>query len=963
MARGTPLTFDQYGRIGISGTDAFVVLNDNVWKNLLEAGADPIPLNAVKTDSDGTLYYASLASWGRLEKTPSGCYRATPLLQEAPPSWVLSTHFDRVLLTSDSVYIAGFNGMIRWDRASRKTTFFEVPNLSSIYVYEGNVFISTHSHERLRLDLQTNTLERDTNDASETFAVRHFVDTGPHTALIATMGRHLLRLAGDTVEPVTGRLGGELPGPVLAMQRLPEGEIAVSVAAMGVFLVDSSGRVKTEIAGPNDPQITNLACMEPGVLWGATEHGVVKIFYRSRFDTFGQADGIPVVWPQIVSWDGGVIVASGGRFYESVPESGTGERPFRPLQDEPKVGGWGIATSGDTLFLGNNLGVFARTPGKPFECVLAGLDAFRLAASEDGTCFVIGEREIAALRKTNGEWREAAPRIKGGGNPYNVHSVDRAVWIELGVNRVARLTMKSGAIQLQTFEDFGWDPGWIHVSSVGHRVILAGAKNHRAYYNEDLEQFTSAAELDRVLSASPVPVRRLLRDSRGVYWGSYDSGVLTLTPRGADLQVDQRGLAGISEVVPRLQVLEAGTDVWVCGRHSLARVSIDAPASDVSMAPAPTLVSARDDRTNLDLLNANSAIEWRRLPYRNNSLTLAFFRGTYVGYRSHGYRHRLNDGGWVTEKNSSRVSLYDLREGDYRLAVQAVDDAGPFGATSTFEFAVLPPWYRTWFAFAAYGSLGVILLFAASRLSARRTRARNRELQRLVSERTRQLERTIVQLGEEARERATLEERNRLANEIHDSLEQGFTGLAMQLEATSRLPLVGPEVSAGIQTAIEMISFCRKEVRNAVRNLHSAILDNRGLDNALGQLIKQLGLPDGAASLEIIGAPRPLSSSVEHHLIRIAQEAIANVVKHARAQTVAVTLNYTDDAVSLTVADDGVGLATARPSGSASGHFGVPSIRERVKKMGGLLEIVSSPGKGTRLKVQIPTRTPVLQSN
>jgi signal transduction histidine kinase len=228
-------------------------------------------------------------------------------------------------------------------------------------------------------------------------------------------------------------------------------------------------------------------------------------------------------------------------------------------------------------------------------------------------------------------------------------------------------------------------------------------------------------------------------------------------------------------------------------------------------------------------------------------------------------------------------------------------------------------------------------------------------LRRRVAQRTAELHATMEKLRRETQTAATLAERNRLAGEIHDSLEQGFSGLILHLDTTAKKTQCPPDVRAGLALARNMVAFSRNEVRHAVWDLQSPILDNSDLGTALKNIIEQLAPETPHTTLTVRHAPRPLGSAVEHHLLRIAQEAVTNCVKHAEARSLEMILDYAEAEVVLTICDDGRGFVPGQVLNGGVGHFGLRSLRGRASKIHGTIAIVSAPGEGTRVEVRVPT--------
>jgi two-component system, NarL family, sensor kinase len=200
-----------------------------------------------------------------------------------------------------------------------------------------------------------------------------------------------------------------------------------------------------------------------------------------------------------------------------------------------------------------------------------------------------------------------------------------------------------------------------------------------------------------------------------------------------------------------------------------------------------------------------------------------------------------------------------------------------------------------------------------------------------------------------------VEERNRLAREIHDTLAQGLAATAMQIETADAL-LEGnadpQRVRQTLQHALDMVRGNLEEARRSVMDLRAAPLEGRTLAEALPTLARDVGEKAGLhVESEIVGAQRPLAMRIEAGLFRIAQEAISNVIRHAQAKRLIVELVATPEAVRLVVEDDGLGFD---PDQVPRGRFGLIGINERAHLLGGTAELCSSPGTGTRLEVRVP---------
>ena len=213
-----------------------------------------------------------------------------------------------------------------------------------------------------------------------------------------------------------------------------------------------------------------------------------------------------------------------------------------------------------------------------------------------------------------------------------------------------------------------------------------------------------------------------------------------------------------------------------------------------------------------------------------------------------------------------------------------------------------------------------------------------------------------ARLFDQSREVAALEERNRLAREIHDTLAQGLTGIVVQLEAAERLALKQPQRAAAcLERAKQLARQSLEEARRSLWNLRPTPLERRSLQEALREEVVRFGEQDGlAAHFVVRGEERRLPPNDELHLYRIAQEALTNVRKHARARQVTVELVFGEEELRLTVADDGIGGVELNGDARRHAGLGLVGMRERAKLLGGELRIESPPGEGTRITVLVP---------
>jgi signal transduction histidine kinase len=207
------------------------------------------------------------------------------------------------------------------------------------------------------------------------------------------------------------------------------------------------------------------------------------------------------------------------------------------------------------------------------------------------------------------------------------------------------------------------------------------------------------------------------------------------------------------------------------------------------------------------------------------------------------------------------------------------------------------------------------------------------------------------QLLAQAREAGVIDERQRMAREIHDTLAQGLTGIVTQLQAAETADDWRRHVTSAVGLARESLT----EARRSVHALRPQPLQSATLSEAIGDVVRRWSALHGIdGQLTTTGTPRVLTPETESTLLRATQEALANVAKYARANRVGVTLSYMDRKVALDVRDDGAGFDPEQTRSSESGGFGLVAMRQRVEALNGTLEIESEPGFGTAISATVP---------
>jgi len=231
---------------------------------------------------------------------------------------------------------------------------------------------------------------------------------------------------------------------------------------------------------------------------------------------------------------------------------------------------------------------------------------------------------------------------------------------------------------------------------------------------------------------------------------------------------------------------------------------------------------------------------------------------------------------------------------------------------------------------------------AAARVAAQLARAKRRARMRSLK----------------ARFAGILEERTRLARELHDTLLQGVTGIALQLGTVLPYVRTSPDAAAKeLERIVELALATSRDARQAVWDMRPPVLDDSEFVRAVEVTAQRL--VSGAAiavRVTVAGAVRPLSLTHQSVVLRVVQEAVGNAVRHAEARTIRVSLAYRDRSIRVAVVDDGRGFAVETDFHSYQGHWGLLGMQERAGSLSGELVVRSAPGRGTRVTLAVPYR-------
>ena len=690
--------------------------------------------------------------------------------------------------------------------------------------------------------------------------------------------------------------------------------------------------------GLSAPLVLDMLEDREGSLWMGTDAGGLMMLRNQKFTSYTAADGLigedtkailedreHTVW---IGTDGGGLNSMSQKKFTSIgTKKGLSSDVVFALAEDPRGALWIGTPDGLNVLRNGHISRISSADGLPDDYIRS-----LLADSENSVW--IGTRHGLARWK-NGKITSYTEENGLSGDFIGAMTKDIAGDLWIGTSDGLDVRRHGKFLQFTKREGLSNDLVTALYADAANTLWI-GTKGGGLNRMKDGSIFSYDS-----LTALPEDIYGITADQSGNLWLSSDRGIFRANIAALSAYADGHSQAiqvstyGTADGMPTSECSSGGhPSVWRSQDGTLwfttprGATSIQPQSADFNQTQIPVVIEqvSVDDKTVP--LASPLVVKPGHTRYAFQYAGLSFIAPQKVQYR---YRLDGLDKSWIDGGTRRHAYYTNLRPGRYRFHVIAANNDAVWNTTgASFYFQVKPHFYQTiWFYCALCIMLGWFVY----------------EMYRL------RMKRVSLQFH------ATLAERNRIAREIHDTLAQGFVGISLQLEVAKRvLGDTNHVLKECLDQALSLTNSSLSEARRSIWDLRSQASGNQDFPARLTAVVNQARKRSTAEiSLKITGAYRAIPENVSEEILKIAQEATINAVRHANADHICVQLTYEESRLLLTVSDDGHGFLVSRVTSSGlTGHFGVTGMKERAKLIGAALSIESNENSGTTIILSIP---------
>jgi len=876
------------------------------WETFRGEEGEPTIFGSVAIDTDGTIYAGIESGFGRIELRAGGHWGIAPAVSLPEETGARNATLVSVVTFPDHWYWYGGSGpIVSWRPGLTPQTVGNRAAVLRILSLEGKVFVSDESSGGLyQLTAEGRTEHVGTADMVVSNSVTCATSFGPGQLLVGTGSAGLKLFDGKTFRPF-GQPG--LIGRGLRITDLcPVGEsyFAAAIDTVGIIFFDREGRMVQVLERSLDHRlgrVKRLLYTRTGVLWALMNDGVARVEFPSPISHFEPLVPSGLRYAQPLRHAGRLWMLADGRAMRGIYDDSDRLERF---EDDTPPGRFLFTMTAvdDHLFGSNDEGTYLYEDSE-WKLILPGVINARVGvapSSKDGMYYVARGEYGTIQHSTEGHTARRIPMPDLGDSYGAVIDSAGIGWVELGTSRVGRIDPHGEMPVLKILgADEGIVTGWVEI------YVLDGiARFHAASrlqrFDDSQQKFVEDQELLARLPQLATAGGRPTTDSLGRLWYTADGAA----------QLIDRTEAGGDRPVPIMPVGFAPTSytpeddgiIWMYATGRLARMDLRMPEPPVSPLRA-LITSVQFSASNRQVFAPGAALA--PIDYAENSLVIHFAAPANPFAVPVTFEVLLEGAGtqWISTGAVGSAAFNRLKEGNYVFHVRPVVEGTMPGTEAQVQFTVRPPWFRTPLAWASYAVATVGIFAFAIWLSSFLQRRENERLERLVTERTGELQTTndrLAQQIEETLEKSVAlsvsEERYRLLNA---DLEIHVQDRTAELEHAHKQLLISSRQAGMAEVAIGVLHNVGN-VLNSV-NVSSTLVRETLHNSEITTLSRVAGLlRDRAGDMDAFLTTDPKGRLVPGFVVQLADQlAKEHALLHAEHEHLARNVEHIKGIVAM----------------------------------------------------------------
>ncbi|MBK1878708.1 sensor histidine kinase [Pelagicoccus mobilis] len=944
------MTVDGLGRLALTSHDKLITFDGAAWKTYrvdTEDGKES-PLLFALAFNQGRLFASSDRGIHEIEFIHNNRIQLIPLLDPQDPLFNDTGNLLKSLSVEDEVHFYSFNIQATYNLRTNKSTIRKFSDTNVDFMEsDNNSLYSVFNDTILKFDQKKNDWYEiaEENGNADRSSIRAAENWGRKGIMLAPDDQAIAQLKNDSYVIWKSEIETLDNTSVLELEALSADHMAASVKSEGIFILNDRGHIVQGLNTRLDHRFgdaRNLLAISPETLWASIGNSVVRIHLFDPIANVSPLIPSALTFPKLFKWKGNVFVESEGKLDRAVFFKGGGLRDFKPFG---RIIPENIDTAlplTDEVICAGKAGIFSLKSNREYEQIsdTEGVDIL-LGFDEVDDLFIAATNTSFILFKRNGgKWEYDSVIADAPPRSYFTHSTKQGdIWVEHGPGTISRVYREDNEVRIKTFtpED-GLKDSWINIFTVYDQIYFARLKNNAiAIWDEETGTLRESEGIVAELGEISKNYTRPFSDNNDNIWMLSSTGEQRVFDRDSDGGfteiLDASRSFGSKFIIEGADFGKSGT--WLAGSNNVFLFSGTFPAEEYS--PPRTFISRITSTNTGSTLHdssrdpSNPTIE---IPFTDNSLSFQITANAISTkrYPIRQYRIKGVHSDWKNmPNNTDEVLLSNLTEGLYTFETRSSFDELTYSSIDSRKFRILPPFYRSPFAYALYIILGISLYVSTAAILRRLAERRNKILYRLVAERTEEVEAANAQLNSANDELKELYQKAKAA----DHAKSSFLAVMSHEMRTPLNGVIGPceilETQKLQEESLQFVKLIKNSGQRLLKfvdevlqfssndtNLSKAEPETFQLQDLIDEVIQpaRIQAEEKGLELELDFAPPTTTTwfGAPHTISQILSNLVNNAVKYTDEGKVSVHVSVDkrqSSSLVITVSDTGIGIESA----------------------------------------------------